>query len=129
MQTCAKCQARRKCTKTFSIQKFPQILVLRKYRNCSFIGPFISSDLSLPAFADLKRFSPGERFRKLDASVDFPLTDLDLSAYSAAGLKPTPCSYRLYGVINHSGTAYSGHYTAFCRHPYSNTWHEYNDSK
>lgn len=104
--TCSKCQARRKCTKAFSIQKFPQILVLH-----------------------LKRFSPGERFRKLDASVDFPLTDLDLSAYSAAGLKPTPCSYRLYGVINHSGTAYSGHYTAFCRHPYSNTWHEYNDSR
>lgn len=28
--TCSKCQTRRKCTKSFSIQKFPKILVLRK---------------------------------------------------------------------------------------------------
>ncbi len=28
-QTCNKCKTRRKCTKRFSIQKFPQILVLR----------------------------------------------------------------------------------------------------
>lgn len=27
--TCSKCQARRKCTKSFSIQKFPKILVIR----------------------------------------------------------------------------------------------------
>jgi len=104
--TCSKCQTRRKCTKTFSIQKFPQILVLH-----------------------LKRFSPGERFRKLDAAVDFPLADLNMSAYTAPGLRPYLNLYQLYGVINHSGTAYSGHYTASCRHPYGNTWHEYNDSK
>ncbi|XP_046463041.1 ubiquitin carboxyl-terminal hydrolase 2-like isoform X2 [Daphnia pulex] len=104
--TCSKCQTRRKCTKKFTIHKFPQILVLH-----------------------LKRFSPGERFRKLDASVDFPLTDLDLSAYTSPGIKPSPCSYQLYGVINHSGSAYSGHYTASCRHPFSANWHEYNDSR
>jgi len=106
--TCSKCQTRRKCTKTFSIQKFPRILVLH-----------------------LKRFSPGERFRKLDGSVDFPLSDLDLSAYCAATATTatTPCTYQLYGVINHSGSAYSGHYTASCRHPFSATWHEYNDSR
>ena len=78
---------------------------------------------------DLKRFSPGERFRKLDASVDFPLTDLDLSAYSSPGVRPSPCSYQLYGVINHSGSAYSGHYTASCRHPFTASWHEYNDAR
>jgi ubiquitin carboxyl-terminal hydrolase 2/21 len=27
--TCSKCQTRRKCTKSFSIQKFPKILVIR----------------------------------------------------------------------------------------------------
>lgn len=27
--TCSKCQMRRKCTKSFSIQKFPKILVIR----------------------------------------------------------------------------------------------------
>ena len=125
-QTCSKCQTRRKCTKKFTIHKFPQILVLRKF---SFIWSRIQFGLTNCLPTDLKRFSPGERFRKLDASVDFPLTDLDMSAYTSPGIKPSPCSYQLYGVINHSGSAYSGHYTASCRHPFSAAWHEYNDSR
>lgn len=31
MPTCAKCKTRRKCTKTFTIQRFPKYLVIRKY--------------------------------------------------------------------------------------------------
>ncbi|XP_046383033.1 ubiquitin carboxyl-terminal hydrolase 2-like [Ischnura elegans] len=103
--TCSKCQVRRKCTKSFSIQKFPRILVLH-----------------------LKRFSPMERFRgKLNCNVDFPLTGLDLSAYAAS--RGQGCVYNAYGVANHSGTTYSGHYTAYCKHPYNGDWHEYNDSR
>ncbi|KAL0105625.1 hypothetical protein PUN28_015844 [Cardiocondyla obscurior] len=103
--TCSRCQMRRKCTKSFSIQKFPKILVIH-----------------------LKRFSPMERFRgKLNVMVDFPLTGLDLSAFAAP--RVPGCTYNLYGVANHSGTTYSGHYTAYCKHPYSGEWHEYNDSR
>ncbi|XP_011307545.1 ubiquitin carboxyl-terminal hydrolase 24 isoform X1 [Fopius arisanus] len=103
--TCSKCQMRRKCTKSFGIQKFPKILVIH-----------------------LKRFSPTERFRaKLSVLVDFPLTGLDLSAFAAPDVQG--CTYNLYGVANHSGTPYSGHYTAYCKHPYSGEWHEYNDSR
>ncbi|KAG8226364.1 hypothetical protein J437_LFUL007721 [Ladona fulva] len=103
--TCSKCQVRRKCTKSFSIQKFPRILVLH-----------------------LKRFSPMERFRgKLNCTVDFPLSGLDLSAYAAS--RGQGCVYNAYGVANHSGTTYSGHYTAYCKHPYNGDWHEYNDSR
>jgi len=102
--TCSKCQKRQKCTKSFSIQKFPRILVVH-----------------------LKRFSPLERYRgKLNCTVDFPLSGLDLSPYSEG---QGACRYNLYGVANHSGTLYSGHYTAYCRHPYSAQWHEYNDSR
>jgi len=42
-------------------------------------------------------------------------------------LGPTPC-YNLIGVSNHSGTAYSGHYIAQCKHPFTQQWHEFNDS-
>ena len=28
-QTCARCKTRRKCTKSFSIQKFPKVLIIR----------------------------------------------------------------------------------------------------
>lgn len=103
--TCSKCKERRKCTKSFSIQRFPKILVIH-----------------------LKRFSPTERFRgKLNVTVDFPLENLDMSNYAADNV--TPCRYNLYAISNHSGTTYSGHYTAYCRHPFTKTWHEYNDSR
>lgn len=79
-------------------------------------------------YIDLKRFSPMERFRsKLNVMVDFPLTGLDLSAFAAP--RVPGCTYNLYGVANHSGTTHSGHYTAYCKHPYSAEWHEYNDSR
>ncbi|XP_018012326.1 ubiquitin carboxyl-terminal hydrolase 2 isoform X5 [Hyalella azteca] len=103
--TCSKCKERRKMTKSFSIQKFPQVLVLH-----------------------LKRFSPTERWRgKLSCTVEFPVENLDLSKYASSSR--SSCNYNLIGVANHSGTTYSGHYTAFCRHPYSLQWHEYNDSR
>ncbi|XP_059483511.1 ubiquitin carboxyl-terminal hydrolase 2-like isoform X5 [Neocloeon triangulifer] len=108
--TCSRCQTRQKCTKSFSIHKFPRILVLH-----------------------LKRFSPMERFRgKLSCTVDFPLQSLDLSAYASASKGNSlgqTTAYNLYGVANHSGTTYSGHYVAACKHPYSGAWHEYNDSR
>lgn len=76
--------------------------------------------------SDLKRFSPSERYRKLSATVEFPLSGLDMSGYGSGSSAPT---YNLYAVSNHSGTAYSGHYTAYCIHPHAHTWHEYNDSR
>ncbi|XP_074039465.1 ubiquitin carboxyl-terminal hydrolase 2-like [Leptinotarsa decemlineata] len=102
--TCSRCKERRKCTQSLSIHKFPSILVIH-----------------------LKRLSPTEIFRdKLNAVIDFPLEGLDMSNYAADNV--APCRYNLYALSNHSGTTYNGHYTAYCRHPYSGTWHEYNDS-
>ncbi|XP_047038755.1 uncharacterized protein LOC124643738 [Helicoverpa zea] len=103
--TCSKCGVRRKCLKWFTVQKFPQVLVLH-----------------------LKRFSPTERFRgKLNVLVEFPLSNLDMSPYAAT--RAAAPVYNLYAVSNHSGTTYSGHYTAYCKHPYNGEWHEYNDSR
>ena len=102
--TCVKCQKRQKCTRSLSIQKFPRILVVH-----------------------LKRFSPhGRLHEKLNTTVNFSVTGLDLSPYSA-GQKP--CRYDLYGVTNHSGSLFSGHYTACCKHPYTAEWYEFNDSR
>ncbi|CAL4060933.1 unnamed protein product [Meganyctiphanes norvegica] len=104
--TCSKCKERRKMTKSFSIQKFPKVLVLH-----------------------FKRFSPLERWRgKLSCTVEFPMEGLDLSAYAAKSSNGQ-CVYHCQGVANHSGTTYSGHYTAYCKHPYTGAWHEYNDSR
>lgn len=104
--TCARCKERRRCIKSFSIQKFPKLLVVH-----------------------LKRFDQGSYMRsKLSALVDYPLRDLDLTKY-AAETGASPVCYSLYAVANHSGTPFSGHYTAYAKHPYSGEWHYYNDAR
>ena len=47
-----------------------------------------------------------------DTFVQFPL-DLDLAPF-VVGPSSTSAQYRLYAVVNHSGTLTCGHYTAYC---------------
>ncbi|KPJ20864.1 Ubiquitin carboxyl-terminal hydrolase 2, partial [Papilio machaon] len=83
--TCSKCGVRRKCLKWFTVQKFPQVLVLH-----------------------LKRFSPTERFRgKLSVCVEFPLSGLDMSPFAAC--RSAQPVYNLYAVSNHSGQSHLTH--------------------
>uniref|UniRef100_A0A4X2K2Y0 Ubiquitin carboxyl-terminal hydrolase 2 n=1 Tax=Vombatus ursinus TaxID=29139 RepID=A0A4X2K2Y0_VOMUR len=102
--TCCRCRARKRCTKKFSIQKFPKILVLH-----------------------LKRFSESRiRTSKLTTFVNFPLRDLDLREFASENTNHAV--YNLYAVSNHSGTTMGGHYTAYCRSPVTGEWHTFNDS-
>ncbi|KAF7206804.1 ubiquitin carboxyl-terminal hydrolase 2 [Nothobranchius furzeri] len=103
--TCDRCKTRRKCIKRFSIQKFPQILVLH-----------------------LKRFSDTNvQMGKLSTFVKFPLKDLDMREFSAAtSERPV---YNLYAVSNHTGNTLGGHYTAYCRNSALGVWYSYNDSR
>ncbi|KFU87341.1 Ubiquitin carboxyl-terminal hydrolase 2 [Chaetura pelagica] len=103
--TCCRCKARTRCTKKFSIQKFPKILVLH-----------------------LKRFSEARiRTSKLTTFVNFQLKDLDLREFASQSCNHT--IYNLYAVSNHSGTTMGGHYTAYCKSPISSEWHSFNDSR
>ncbi|KPP73225.1 ubiquitin carboxyl-terminal hydrolase 2-like [Scleropages formosus] len=103
--TCHRCKARRRCTKKFTIQKFPKILVLH-----------------------LKRFSESRiRTSKLSTFVNFPMKDLDLREFASEN--STNAVYNLYAVSNHSGTTMGGHYTAYCRNPASGEWYTFNDSR
>ncbi|KAL0972816.1 hypothetical protein UPYG_G00195070 [Umbra pygmaea] len=102
--TCYRCKARRRCTKKFTIQKFPKILVLH-----------------------LKRFSEARRTSKLSTFVNFPLEKLDLREFASE--KSINAVYNLYAVSNHSGTTMGGHYTAYCRNPTLGEWYTFNDSR
>ncbi|NXK55186.1 UBP2 hydrolase, partial [Chauna torquata] len=103
--TCCRCKARTRCTKKFSIQKFPKILVLH-----------------------LKRFSEARiRASKLTTFVNFQLKDLDLREFASQSCNHAV--YNLYAVSNHSGTTMGGHYTAYCKSPISSEWHSFNDSR
>ena len=44
--------------------------------------------------------------------MEFPL-DLDLAPF-VVGPSSTSAQYRLYAVVNHSGSLSFGHYTAYC---------------
>lgn len=73
----------------------------------------------------LKRFTPDGR-RKINAKIDFPVDNLDLSKY-VLGYNPKSYVYDLYGVCNHNGGTNGGHYTAFVKHA-SNKWIHFNDN-
>lgn len=49
---------------------------------------------------------------KLETFVDFPVDNLDLSAYITHGNQKS-YNYTLYAVSNHFGSMGGGHYTAF----------------
>ncbi|XP_041030822.1 putative ubiquitin carboxyl-terminal hydrolase 50 [Carcharodon carcharias] len=66
--------------------------------------------------------------RKLTSTVAFPLEDLDLSQYTTSP-STQQMKYHLYAVVNHTGTLDSGHYTAYCKNPVTQNWHEFNDAK
>uniref|UniRef100_A0A3B3QE85 Ubiquitin carboxyl-terminal hydrolase n=1 Tax=Paramormyrops kingsleyae TaxID=1676925 RepID=A0A3B3QE85_9TELE len=103
--TCYRCKGRKKCTKKFTIQKFPKILVLH-----------------------LKRFSEARvRTSKLSTFVNFPLKDLDLREFASDN--SVHAVYNLYAVSNHSGTTMGGHYTSYCRNPTLGDWYSFNDSR
>lgn len=71
----------------------------------------------------IKRFS--NRAQKYKCLVDFPLENLNLSDY-IVGYRKFSYIYDLYGVCNHSGNVFGGHYTAFVRNA-NNKWYHFND--
>lgn len=72
----------------------------------------------------LKRFQVGPRFmfRKMTKHVSFPLV-LDLAPFCASKVKTLPnvhryqrkLNYALYGIVEHSGGMYGGHYVAYVK--------------
>jgi ubiquitin C-terminal hydrolase len=73
----------------------------------------------------LKRFN--NKNRKIHNIVDFPINNvLNLNKYCIGYCKSN--MYALYGVCNHSGSTYGGHYTSFVKNLYDNEWYKYNDT-
>ncbi|XP_036319948.1 LOW QUALITY PROTEIN: ubiquitin carboxyl-terminal hydrolase 45 [Rhagoletis pomonella] len=72
----------------------------------------------------LKRFQLGPRciFRKLTRAVSFPMV-LDIAPFCGSKVKNLPnidrkqkkLLYALYGIVEHSGGMYGGHYTAYVK--------------
>ena len=73
---------------------------------------------------DLKRFN--NRNQKNQILIDFPLENLDLSKY-VIGYKKEEYIYDLYGICNHSGSVFGGHYTSYIKNA-NGKWYHFNDT-
>ena len=73
---------------------------------------------------DIKRFN--HMNRKNQILVNFPLENLNLSKY-VVGYNKDSYIYDLYGVCNHSGSVFGGHYTSFVKNA-NGKWYHYNDT-
>ena len=72
----------------------------------------------------LKRFEVyNGHYKKIETNVSYP------SKFDISEIAPN-CSgvYKLIGVINHTGTLTSGHYTALSIDPISGKWYSFNDT-
>ncbi len=73
---------------------------------------------------DFKRFN--SRNQKNQKLITFPLDNLDLSKY-VIGYNKNSYIYELYGICNHSGSVYGGHYTSYVKNA-NGKWYHYNDT-
>lgn len=101
---CPRCKEHRRAEKTFELWKAPDILVMH-----------------------LKRFSSNRNFRdKLEVKVDYPVEGLDLSSMVRDQQDGKSLIYDLVAVDNHYGGLGGGHYTAYAKNFFNNSWYEYN---
>ncbi|XP_050536107.1 ubiquitin carboxyl-terminal hydrolase 4-like [Daktulosphaira vitifoliae] len=95
---CPNCKKNQCATKTLSISKYPNCLIVY-----------------------LKRFVFHENWGiKLQDSVIFPIDNLFLNPSQNI-------VYDLYACICHTGSTSMGHYTAYTKHSETNEWYYYND--
>ena len=72
----------------------------------------------------IKRFS--NSVKKNQSLVSFPLADLDMSKY-VVGYDSDSYIYDLYGICNHGGGVFGGHYRADIRNA-NGKWYSFNDA-
>ena len=105
-------------------------------KKCSDLTPHIKRlEIFIPPpvlIIQLKRFrQTGVVWRKIQTSVDFPVRNLDTSAFVTdlrllkdMGIES---KYNLHGTINHYGSMSAGHYTSCARNPFDKKWYLYDD--
>lgn len=88
---CPRCKSHQEATKELSLWKLPDVLVIQ-----------------------LKRFSFRNRLwrDKIDKHVTFPIKGLDMSPFCIRQ-QSEPLIYDLFGVVNHHGSLFGGHYTSY----------------
>ena len=97
---CAECKTHVQASKKIDLWSMPDVLIVH-----------------------LKRFQYARGFRnKIESVIEFPCRDdevLDLTEFMPPGALASSnggsLRYKLFGISNHMGSLYSGHYTAYAR--------------
>lgn len=78
---------------------------------------------------DLKRFeyNSSGNLRKIQVQIDIPVNNVSFSKY-VTGYNKESYVYDLFGVCNHHGSIWGGHYTASVRNA-NGKWYGYNDTQ
>ncbi|XP_054719745.1 uncharacterized protein LOC129229457 [Uloborus diversus] len=101
---CPVCRRNQQATKSLSIWKFPEVLII-------YLKRFVFHD-----FVSMK----------VEDKVSYPLEGLDLSSFST-GPFSGELIYDLQACVCHFGGVSAGHYTSFSKHALTNEWYYYND--
>ena len=65
-----------------------------------------------------------------ESEVDIGAGLLDVQPHcSEVAVNQAACKYSLFAVANHTGAMRGGHYTATCRSPTTQKWHEISDTR
>ncbi|CAF1282003.1 unnamed protein product [Rotaria sordida] len=98
---CPNCKEHMQAEKIMSVWRLPPILIIHlkrfKYNHGSSFGYFSDSRV------------------KIDTNVKYPVHDLNMASYCSSTTDSSQTRYDLFGIINHRGSAWFGHYTAHAR--------------
>jgi len=110
---CPICRRNQTATKTLSVWRYPDFLVIY-----------------LKRFVYLEKGPGGHAGSvKLDNKVSFPLSGLDLTPYLSGPLQQGGELFDLYGAVCHYGSVSGGHYTAYAKHCQTQQWNHFNDAQ
>lgn len=102
---CPNCQMNQVSAKVMSVTRWPETLIIH-----------------------LKRFHfEDTQGSKISCPIDFPLSDLNVDLLSCLDTLKGGTLYDLYGCVNHTGSLFGGHYTAFAKQG-DLDWYYFNDS-
>ncbi|CAF4207350.1 unnamed protein product, partial [Rotaria sp. Silwood2] len=98
---CPYCKEHMQAEKIMSVWRLPPILIIHlkrfKYNHGSSYGYFSDSRV------------------KIDTNVKYPVHDLNMTPYCSSTTDSSQARYDLFGIINHRGSAWFGHYTSYAR--------------
>lgn len=102
---CPDCNVYKRASKKFDLWHLPTVLVFH-----------------------LKRFAYNKGKRdKIDAFVDFPITDLHMEKYTCTAGQESMV-YDLFAVCNHYGVLHAGHYTTYAKYQNDGKWYCFDDN-